>query len=91
MITFLNNVLNSYTMLLVWFVPFLAAVMAARKRGKPRFYLLAVFCVPFLIYFTWASTGLWSTHLVALAFNRSAQVTGVIVLLIFMAGLYEHK
>jgi hypothetical protein len=79
-------------MFIMWLILFELALLRAYKSKDWRLVLLALVCVPFLIYFTWAMTGLWSTHIVALAFNRTAQLSSmfVLVLLIFGISTYER-
>ena len=92
-IEYLNEILTSYLMFFMWLIPFVLAMVCALKKSNWLLGLVAIACIPFLIYFAWAMTGQWSTHIVALAFNRTAQIASmfVLVLLIFALSNYGHK
>lgn len=92
-IEFLHGILTSYLMFFMWLVPFVLALVCALKNGSWLLGLVAIVCIPFLIYFAWAMTGLWSTHIVALAFNRTAQLASIfiIVLLVISLSGYGRK
>ena len=77
-------------MFFLWMGPFLISIYAAWRTRSYRFVLIALACVPFLFYFFWAYTDIWSRHEVALVFNRSAQIISAIILSILTVGLYEH-
>ena len=90
----LNWVLEDYTMIAVWGILFIVAVHVAAKTGQKYRYMLALAAIPPMVYFIWARTGLWSSHEYATAFNRSAQVTTVLILLAYLwlkrkNGLYH--
>lgn len=92
MIDFLHDTLsNNYLMFALWLIPLFYAVFIAKRRGLNWILLLAIFTIPFLMYFIWAISDIWSTHEAALAFNRSAQIVAIIILVLFLAGLYERK
>ena len=86
-IKFLHDVLTSYLMFFMWLIPFVLASMCALKRSDWLLGLIAIACIPFLIYFAWAMTGQWSTHIVALAFNRTAQLSSIFVIVLLIVSL----
>ena len=90
-IEFLHGALNSYFMLVMWLIPLIYAVMIARKRRVKWVLFLAMVCIPFIMYYVWAITDIWSTHESAVVFNRSAQLLSMGILVLFLAGLYEHR
>ena len=90
---FIENLAGFYSnpcMFFLWMVPFGIAIYAAIKTHSYRFVLLALACVPFMFYFFWAYTDIWSKHEIALVFNRTAQIVAAIILSILTVGLYEH-
>ena len=89
-IKFLVDFYSSPCMFFLWSIPFGISVYAATRTRSPRFVLLALVCLPFMFYFFWAYTGIWSKHEVALVFNRSTQKVSATILSIFIVGLYEH-
>jgi hypothetical protein len=92
MIDFLYDTLsNNYLMLTLWCIPLLYALYITKRRKLNWIGILAIFCIPFLMYFIWAISDIWDTHEAALAFNRSAQVVAIVILVLFLAGLYERK
>lgn len=90
-IAFLNWALEDCTMLIVWSAVFLFALVIAVKCQKRSCYLFAIGCVPMMIYFLWAWSGYWSTHEVATAFNRTAQLTSIAIwAMAIRRNRYEH-
>ena len=79
----LNQLLQDWVMLVAWSVLFLVSLYCARKLGIKRNYLISLGCVPMMIYFLWAFSGWWSTHFVALAFNRASQLVTITIWLMF--------
>lgn len=90
-VEFLVDFYSNPCMFFLWAVPFGISIYAAVKTHRLRFILLALVCVPFMFYFFWAYTDIWSKHEVALVFNRSAQIVSAIILSIIVVGLYEHS
>lgn len=91
MIDFLNKFFNDYMMIFLWSLPaILALIYWFRSDGRIN-QLFVLICVPLLLYFIWATTGLWSHHEVATAFNRSAQAVFLAVLVIIIIGINEYQ
>ena len=86
-----SELLSSWLMLSVWLVPFGVSLWYALKRKDRRLTIIALFCIPFLIYFGWAVTDLWETHATARTFNRSAQVLGVSILMLLIYGIARYE
>lgn len=89
-VLWLNLFLKDITMLIAWGVLFIVAVHVAAKTGQRYRYLLALAAIPPMIYFIWAMTGLWSSHVYATAFNRSAQITTILILLAYLWLKRKH-
>ena len=89
-VTFLHDHLTSWLMLVIWCIPFVTAVACAWRGKDWRLVIVALICVPFLIYFMWAVTGLWSKHIVALAFNRLLQIFAAFTIVLLVIGLARY-
>ena len=88
LVSFLHDTLQSNFMFTLWLIPFSANVFLLIKRKNILFLLLAAICLLRLIYYGWAMTGLWSTHIYALAFNRSADagIVLIVALILYVAN-----
>ncbi len=87
----MHLLLNSWLMLAAWSIPFSMGICMGLRKKMKLFYLVALFCLPFVFYYLWAVSGIWSSHEVALTFNRTAQLASVFVLVLFIRGLYERR
>lgn len=88
-IMMVNSVLPTWVMILAWIVPFTLATIGFTRTSNWRLLLVSIVCVPFIIYFIWAASGIWSDHLVALAFNRSAQIVSIVVIILLISTFRE--
>lgn len=89
-VEFLNGLLISEVMFILWLIPFSWFISLSVKTKAKRMYMLAVFCVPPLLYFGGGALEIWSTHEYAFAFNRTKEVAEIIIIILIGAGLYEH-
>jgi hypothetical protein len=86
-----SAVLNSCLMLAVWSVPFFMSVWIAHTNRVKMFYLLACAFLIQMLYFMWAISDVWSTHEAAVTFNRTTDIASVLLLMLFLVGMYGRK
>jgi len=87
LIEFLHDTLTSNLMFFMWLIPFVLASICAYRKRSWLFVLAALVCVGPLIYYGWAMTGLWSTHIVALAGNRTGDISSIFALVLLIFGM----
>lgn len=91
MIETLSDLLSNRLMFILWTIPLLINMYAWWQSKSLRFLLISLVAFPFLVYFGWAMTSFWSTHEIAKIFNRSAQISAILLVVILSIGCYEHR
>lgn len=87
-IEFLNWLFSDLFMLAAWGLVAAWGVVVTRKSNYPKAILIPLACIPPMIYYLWALTGLWSSHEVATAFNRGADFSSIIIILMFLGDTF---